>query len=74
MSVPRNLSKAEKELNHLLGNKHSNWKAVAKLAIAVRQNEWHAQSGLTFSAWVQQIAGAIEGALRNRAMSLEALL
>ncbi|PZD70548.1 hypothetical protein C1752_10977 [Acaryochloris thomasi RCC1774] len=50
------LSRAEDDIQALLERNRSNWQEVAKIAIAVREDKLYQQSGLSFTAWVQQMA------------------
>lgn len=51
------LTQAEQEIQNLLGQNETNWKDVAKIAIAVREKELFKQSGIkSFTAWVNAVA------------------
>ena len=51
------LETAEEEIQNLLSTSETNWKTVAKIAIAVREKELFKQSGLkSFTAWVKAVA------------------
>lgn len=50
------LSQAEDDIQALLERNRSNWQEVAKIAIAVREDELYKESGLGFTAWVKQMA------------------
>lgn len=55
-STYKKLTQAEKEIQVLLERNRSNWRAVAKIAIAVREDQLFKQSGMSFSAWVKLMA------------------
>ena len=51
------LTQAEQEIQNLLNKNETNWKDVAKIAIAVREKQLFKQSGIeSFTAWVKAIA------------------
>ena len=51
------LTQAEQEIQNLLNQNETNWKDVAKIALAVREKELFKQSGIkSFTAWVKAVA------------------
>ncbi|MGB3191778.1 MAG: hypothetical protein WBB43_20445 [Limnoraphis sp.] len=51
------LTQAEQQIQSLLTQNESNWKAIAKIAIVVQQQELFKQAELnSFTAWVNAVA------------------
>ncbi len=51
------LNQAEQQIQSLLTQNESNWKAIAKIAIVVQQQELFKQAELnSFTAWVNAVA------------------
>ncbi len=58
---------AEQQIESLLTQNESNWKAIAKIAIVVQQQELFKQAELnSFTAWVNAVA---KNAIANRLSS-----
>ena len=57
MSQINKLTQAEQQIESLLNQNETNWKEIAKIALAVREKQLFKQSGIkSFTAWVSAVA------------------